>query len=128
MSGKGGDTLKEQIARRVLVLFWSHGRAHWGAEVQLGVFVSGFKDGTKVKLSVYDTEDGTDNLLKDIDAKVDKGRAKGKYKLDFKDKDPGKGQVHELHFVADVDDKTIVTEKNDSPVLYCDLDPPSFSE
>ncbi len=45
MAGKGGDTVKDQVARRVLLCFWDRARANWGDEVQLGCFATGFKDG-----------------------------------------------------------------------------------
>jgi hypothetical protein len=127
MAGQGGDTVNQQVARDILALFWDRGRACWGDEVELGIIATGFKDGASVKFSVYEKDQKHDGAVKDIDGTIDKGRAKAKYKLDFKNEDPDAGDVYEYYYIAEVDG-TVKSQKKDCPILYCDLDPPSFSE
>jgi len=126
LQGTGGDEVHEQIPRRAVSLFWDCGRAHWGDEVGLGCLVTGFKDGTAVKLKIYEIGD-QDTLLKSIDAKVDKGRAKGTYKVDFEDPDTEPHDSYDLYFLVEIAGKDM-TRRKDSPILNCDADPPRFSE
>lgn len=125
LSGKGGDEVHHEIPRRVVALFWDRGRAHWGDEVGLGCLVSGFKDGTAVTFKLYESED-TDTLLRSIDAKVDKGKATAKYKVDFEDAETEQHDSYDLYFVVEIDGKAR-SQKKQCPVLLCDADPPGFS-
>ncbi len=125
LSGKGGETVKDVVARRVIASFWDRGRAHWGDEVELGILATGFKDGTKVKIAIYE-EGAPTKSLKDLDSKLDKGRAKGKYKIAFEDPDAKPRRVYDLFFQAVVDG-TVKSKTRDCPRLRCDADPPSFS-
>ena len=128
MAGSAGQTVKTQINRRIIACFWNKGRAAWGDEVEMGILATGFLDGTKVKFEIFESDNGADDdAVKQVDASLDKGRAKIKWKIDFKDQDPDEGDVYEFYFIATVAGD-VKNEKKDCPILFCDLDPPGFSE
>jgi hypothetical protein len=128
MTGQGGDAKKDQIPRRVLACFWDRGRAHWGDEVEFGILATGFKDGAKVEFAIYEVEDEQHaKALKTVQGKIDKGRAKGKYKVDFEDADVAPHDAYLLYFIATVDG-AITHEKKLCPLLHCDADAPTFSD
>jgi hypothetical protein len=126
MTGKAGDTVSEQVQRKVLACFWDRGRAHFGQEVLLGILASGFKDGSKVKISLFAR--GKEDPVKTFDLTTDRGRAKTKWKIDHKDPDQKEGKVYEFFFIADVENGAVVSKKDQCPILTCDLDHPGFSE
>jgi hypothetical protein len=125
MTGKAGQTVSEQVQRKVLACFWDRGRAHWGQEVLLGILATGFKDGSKVKISLFTP--GKDDPVKTFDLTTDRGRAKTKWKIDYKE-DHHEGNVYEFFFLADIESGAVVTKKDQCPILMCDLDLPGFSE
>jgi hypothetical protein len=129
MTGKAGQTVSEQVQRKVIACFWDRGRAHWGQEIEFGILASGFKDGSKVKISLFEKDDHQkEHPVKTFDVTTDRGRAKTKWKIDYKDPDQTSGDVYEFFFIADVENGAVVSKKDQCPILMCDLDHPGFSE
>lgn len=125
LSGKGGDTVQDQVPRKITAVFWDRGRAHWGDEVELGTLVTGFKSGTSVKLSVFEVRN-PQKSLKDLTASLDGGRAKAKWKIDFEDAAVKQLETYRLFILVDA--SGVKSVEKQSPILLCDAEPLRFSE
>ena len=125
LSGKGGDTVRDQVPRKIVAVFWDRGRAHWGDEVELGALATGFKPGTSVKLSIFEAKN-PEKSLKDLTAKLDDGRATAKWKLDFEDATVKHHETYRLFILADA--SGVKSPAKLSPFLLCDVEPVRFSE
>ncbi|MBL4846185.1 MAG: hypothetical protein JKY65_11710 [Planctomycetes bacterium] len=128
LKGASG-TVSEQITAGVIHKFWSRSRVAWGKEVTLGALISGYADGTAVKLIVYE-DDGApedDDFVTELDGKIDKGLATAIYTVDFEDPDDDEGDEYELYFLVEIAGE-IVSDKEQCPYLLVDLTLPMFSE
>lgn len=129
-------TVSDQINAGVIHLYWSRSRCAWGKEVTLGALISGYPEGTTVKLIVYEDDGGAeeDDFVTELEASLDKGLATATYTVDFEDPDddptaggPGEGGEYELFFLVEIDGE-LASDKEKCPYLLVDLTLPSFSE
>jgi hypothetical protein len=128
LAGSQG-TIQDQINAGVLHLYWSRSRCAWGAEVTLGALISGYPEGTAVKLIVYE-DDGAaeeDDFVTELEATLDKGLATATYTVDFEDPDEDEGGEYELYFLVEIDGE-ISSSKEKCPYLLVDLTLPTFGE
>lgn len=127
LKGNAG-VVTDQIQAGVIYKYWSKGRAKWGEDVVLGALVSGWEDGTSVKLIVYEADGGeNDDFVEELEASIDKGLAHATYTIDFEDPDQDEGGEYEFYFLVEIDGETQSTREQ-CPLLYVDLGLPPFSE
>lgn len=129
LQGSGG-TVVDQVNAGVVYKYWSVGRARWGDEVELGALISGWPDGTAVKLKLYEKDEGdgeNDDPVTEIDGSIDKGLVHATYKIEFEDPDGDEGDEYEFYFLVEIDGE-VKSWREMSPVLFVDLTLPLFSE
>ncbi|MGE0707424.1 MAG: hypothetical protein AB7N76_04255 [Planctomycetota bacterium] len=128
LQGASGE-VQDQILAGVLYCYWSRSRIHYGEEVHLGAVISGWADGTAVKLVVYEYDGGGagDDLVCELDAKIDKGIATTKTKIEYEDPDSDEGGEYQLYFKVEIDGKP-VSEREQCPYLLVDMTLPLFGE
>ena len=128
LKGASG-TVSDQITAGVIHKFWSRSRVGWGKEVTLGALISGYANGTAVKLIVYENDGPAeeDDFVSELESKIEKGLAKATYTVDFEDPDSDEGDEYELFFLVEIEG-AIVSDKEQCPYLLVDLTLPVFSE
>ena len=122
-------TVKEQVTAGVIHRFWSRQRVGWGAEVTLGALISGYKEGSKVKLKIFEDDGGPeeeDDPVVDLDCTLEEGFAKAEWKVEFEDPDSDEGGEYEFYFQVELKGELLST-KADCPLLFLDLLPPELS-
>ncbi len=127
LKGSSG-VVSDQIQAGVIYKYWSKGRAQWGDEVVLGALISGWDEGTAVKLIVYEDDGGeNDDFVTELEATIDKGLAHATYTIDFEDPDDDEGSEYEFYFLVEIDGE-VQSWREQCPLLYVDLGLPLFSE
>jgi hypothetical protein len=129
LEGKKG-VIEDQVLAGVLYCYWSRSRIQWKSEVHCGTVVSGWKDGTAVKLLVYEYDGGgaeTDDLVTELEATIDKGIATASYTCEFEDPDDTGGGEYELYFLVEIDGQ-VISEREHCPFLLVDMTIPTFGE
>tara|TARA_R110002072_G_scaffold79376_2_gene183155 strand:- start:1294 stop:1701 length:408 start_codon:yes stop_codon:yes gene_type:complete len=124
-------TISDQLNAGVIHLYWSRSRCAWGTEVTLGALISGYPEGTTVKLIVYEDDGASeeDDFVTELEASLDGGLATATYAVDFEDPDDpdAEGGEYELYFLVEIDGE-IASSKEKCPYLLVDLTLPTFGE
>lgn len=122
-------TISDQINAGVIHLYWSRSRSTWGSEVTLGALISGYPEGTAVKLIVYEDDGASeeDDFVSELEASVESGLATATYVVDFEDPDEDEGGEYELYFLVEIDGE-IASSKEKCPYLLVDMTVPTFGE
>lgn len=129
LAGSAG-VVQDQIQAGVLSCAWSRSRARWGEEVDLAAVISGWKDGTAVKLILYESDGGAaenDDLVTELEASLEKGIASASYAIDFEDPDSDEGDEYELYFRVEIEG-TLLSSREQCPLLLVDMTLPHASE
>jgi len=130
LAGSQG-TVSDRINAGALHLYWSRSRCGWGTEVTLGALISGYPEGTAVKLIVYEDDGASeeDDFVSELEASVEKGLATATYVVDFEDPDDPdqEGGEYELYFLVEIEGQ-IVSSKEKCPYLLVDMTLPTFGE
>src|SRR5690606_15300873 len=94
----------------VVYKYWSRGRARWGEEVVLGALLSGYDEGTSVKLVIYEADGGeNDDFVTELEGTLDGGLVHASYTIDFEDPDADEGGEYEFYFLVEVEGEVIST-------------------
>ena len=128
LQGKAG-TVQDQVLSGVIHMFWSKARTAYGDTVVAGALLSGWEDGTAVKLKVFERDEGDgadDDPVIELEAQIEACFAKAEWTIDFQDPDQDEGGEYEFYFLVEVDGE-VLTTRDDAPILYADLLPPEFS-
>lgn len=128
LSGSEG-VVEDQILAGVLYCFWSRSRIRWGEGAHLGAVISGWEDGTSVKLVIYEYDGGLDDdVVTELEATIEKGIATANYeKCEFEDPDTDEGGEYQLYFRVEIDGE-MISEREQCPYLLVDMTPPVFGE
>lgn len=129
LQGNKGTTA-DQINAGVVYKYWSRSRVRWGEEVSLGAVISGYPEGTSIKLTIYEADEGggeNDDFVAEVDCTLENGLATGTYTVDFEDPDADEGSEYEFYFLVEIDGK-VCSWRDLCPLLFVDLSIPIFSE
>ena len=92
--------------------------------------VSGWKDGTALKLVVYEADAGSpenDDLVTELEGTLEKGIASASYTIDFEDPDSDEGDEYELYFRVEIEG-ALISVREQCPFLLVDMTLPRPSE
>jgi len=129
LTGSKG-TIADRTNAGVVYKYWSRSRAKLGEEVTLGALISGYPEGTSVKLIVYEADDGggeNDDFVAEFEATLEKGLVHAAYTIDFEDPDADEGSEYEFYFLVEIDGE-VRSWRDLCPLLFVDLTLPLFSE